>query len=180
MRPIRRAAVWIASAALLVSVACRHAAPPVMAPPPSLPAPEPMPVMTEVTTAVSPAIAADTAAEARVSIDTHGGEIDVRNALAFIAEQGKLSLVVSPEIDKKVRLQLRDVPVSQALEAVLDAAGLTLENMNAPKTHERTSSVVFYQLPVNVDSLSVEAIMKRFGVGRTAAELMVNARTIKP
>jgi hypothetical protein len=180
VRPIRRATLWVAAAILATPAACRQASPPVIAPPPSLPAQQPMSVTTEVTTTTSSPVPADTAAEQRVTIDTHGGEMDVRQALAFIAEQGKLSLIVSPKIDKKVRLQLNDVPVSQALKTVLDAAGLTLENLNATPAPERTSSVVFYQLPVNIDSLSVDAIMKRFGVGRTAAELMVQQRTVRP
>jgi len=178
--PIRRTSLWVAATTLLTLVACRHTAPPVMAPPPSLPAQQPLSVTTEVTTTKSSPIPADTNAEQPVSIDTHGGEIDVRQALAYIADAGKLSLIVSPEINKKVRLQLNNVPASQALKAVLEAAGLTLENLNATPAPERTSSVVFYQLPVNIDSLSVDAIMKRFGVGRTAAELMVQQRTVKP
>jgi len=180
MLPIRRATLWVAATTLMTLVACRHTAAPVIAPPPSLPAQQPMSVATEVTATESSPTYADTAAEQRVTIDTHGGEMDVRQALAFIAEQGKLKLIVSPEIDKKVRLQLDNVPASQALKTVLEAAGLTLENLNATPAPARTSSVVFYQLPVNIDSLSVEAIMKRFGVGRTAAELMVQQRTVRP
>ena len=139
----------------------------------------PRSLMKSRTVCASP-LSTDTASEVRVDIDTHGAEIDVRQALAFLADKGRLSLVFPPEINKKVRLQLHDVPVSQALQAVLASAGLTLENMNAPTTNGPTSSVVFYQLPVNVDSLSVEAIMKRFGVGRTAAELIVQTRVNKP
>ncbi|HEY4217830.1 MAG TPA: hypothetical protein VGM67_11880 [Gemmatimonadaceae bacterium] len=176
IRAARPVAV-LAVSAVLLAAACRHAAP-VVAPPPVLSAEQPMSVTTEVTTTTtSPAVVPDTAPEHLVTIT---GEMDVRQALAYLAEQGKLNLIVSPDVDKKVRLQLTNVPVSQALKAVLDAAGLTLENMNAPKAPEHTSSVVFYQLPANVDSLSVEAIMKRFGIGRTAAEVIVNARTVKP
>jgi len=36
------------------------------------------------------------------------------------------------------------------------------------------------QLPVDVDSLSVDAIMKRFGVCRDVAEMIVDARPRKP
>jgi hypothetical protein len=115
-------------------------------------------------------------AEERVSIDTHGRDVDVRDALQFLADRGGLSLVYSPDIDKRVRLKLIDVPVSQALQAVLAVAGLTLETVGPTKAPS-TTSVVFYQLPVNVDSLSVDAIMKRFGVSRTVAEMIVDARS---
>ena len=63
---------------------------------------------------------------------------------------------------------------------VLALADLTLENPNRAPLTPTNNSVVFYRVPVNVDSLSVEAIMKAFGVGRTMAELMVQARTVKP
>ena len=174
--PTRRV-VGFAISAVLLAGACRHATPPLPPPPVLSPSQPPSTVTTQVTTTSSSTIVPDTAPEHLVSIT---GEMDVRQALAYLASEAKLNLIVSPEVNKKVRLQLTNVPVSQALKAVLDAAGLTLENINAPKAPEHTSSVVFYQLPVNVDSLSVEAIMKRFGIGRTAAELIVNSRTVKP
>jgi hypothetical protein len=176
----RSIAVGMSAAGIVVSAACHQAPPPTVLSPPALPMQQPMSEPAGLSSALSSPLSADTASEVRVDIDTHGAEIDVRQALAFLADKGKLSLVFSPEINKKVRLQLHDVPVSQALAAVLASAGLTLENMNAPTTTAPTSSVVFYQLPVNVDSLSVEAIMKRFGVGRTAAELIVQSRVNKP
>lgn len=166
---------------LVVMTACHNAPPPAVSPPPALPPQQQLSLPPEFLTATaSPISSPDTAAEVHVSIDTHGQELDVRSVLAYLADQGKLSLIFSPEINKKVRLQLHDVPVSQALQAVLAASGLALENLNGAKNTEPTSSVVFYQLPVNVDSLSVEAIMKRFGVGRTAAELIFESRTKKP
>jgi len=170
----------VVAVGLVALTACHHA-PPAVSPPPALAAQQQLSLPPEFLSAViSPVSSPDTAAEQHVNIDTHGQEEDVRLVLAFLADQGKLNLVFSPEINRKIRLQLHDVPVSQALQAVLAASGLTLENLNGAKKTEPTSSVVFYQLPVNVDSLSVEAIMKRFGVGRTAAELIFNSRTNKP
>ncbi len=177
---VRFVAVGVSAAGLVVLAACHQASPPAVLSPPALPLQQPTAEPMTTSAAMSAPLVTDTASEVRVDIDTHGAEIDVRQALAFLADKGKLSLVFSPEINKKVRLQLHDVPVSQALRAVLASANLTLENMNAPTTTGPTSSVVFYQLPVNVDSLSVEAIMKRFGVGRTAAELIVQTRAGKP
>lgn len=137
--------------------------PPVTQPVQSLPIPIPTP-----------------SAEKHVDIDTHGREIDVREALQFLADEGGLKLVFSPEINKKIRLRLVDVSVSQALETVLSVAGLTLESTVSATPPRQSASIVFYELPVNVDSLSAESIMKRFGVSRTIADLIVQARTTKP
>jgi hypothetical protein len=104
------------------------------------------------------------------------GEWDVRLALEEIARAAGYSLSVSPKIvPKKVRLSLVNVPAPDALKAVLDAGQLTLGTGQGPKV-PWNPSVVFYQLPVNVDSLSVDAIMKRFGISRDLAEMMVQAR----
>jgi hypothetical protein len=35
---------------------------------------------------------------------------------------------------------------------------------------------VFYQLPANIDSLSVDGIIRRFGVSREMAELIAKSR----
>jgi hypothetical protein len=174
-----------ASTVVALSFACRHTTPtlestsaapavspqaPQLSPPNNLTIPAPPLPGSRTTTSV----------EEHVTIDTHGAEIDVRQALGFIASRSGFSLVYSPEINKKVRLQLIDVPVSEALQAVLSVAGLTLESTTPKAKAPTSSSVVFYELPVNVDSLSAEAIMKRFGVGRAIAELLVQNRPDKP
>lgn len=135
------------------------------------------PVIREERSAVR--ITADTIGGERVSIDTHGRDIDVRDVLQFLADRGGLSLVYSSDINRRIRLKLTDVPVSQALQAVLSVAGLTLETVGGPDRPAATTAVVFYQLPVNVDSLSVDAIMKRFGVSRDVAAMIVDARPPK-
>jgi hypothetical protein len=173
----------LASAASLVAAGCHRSAPVVTtvesAPaPPMLPQSELSPPALPLALVRSPA--ADTASEAHVTIDTHGAEVDARQILAFLAEKGKLSLVYSPDVNQKVRLQLVDVPVSEALRSVLSLAGLTLEGTTSIAHVAPSASVVFYQLPVNIDSLSVESIMKRFGVGRGIAELLVQARPARP
>jgi hypothetical protein len=128
----------------------------------------------------TPSAVGDTANEIHVDVDTHGADVDVRTLLDFIAKSGGFTLVYSPGIAKRVRVQLTNVPVSVALETVLSLAGLTLGAATPATQAPGATSVVFYQLPVNVDSLPVEAIMKRFGVGRTIAELIVESRTNKP
>jgi hypothetical protein len=118
----------------------------------------------------------DTAAPRPESKVTLVGEWSVRTALEEIARAGNLSLALSPQIvDKKYRLSLIDVPASVALQSVLETAGLHLQP-STPLEVPWNPNVVFYQLPVNVDSLSVEAIMKRFGVSRDMADLIVQSR----
>ncbi|MDB4876525.1 MAG: hypothetical protein JWM41_2971 [Gemmatimonadetes bacterium] len=141
----------------------------------STPASSPPPAVTPL-----PLLSPDTAREARVEVDTHGAEVDVRPILDFLANKAGVTLVYSPEINKKVRLHLIDVPVSQAIQTVLSLANLTLESPTPNMRPPTNNAVVFYSLPVNVDSLSVEAIMKAFGVGRGTAELIVRSRTNKP
>ena len=170
----------LVAAVAIVMLACHRSPAPPLIPAPLLPQPqisEPPAMRAMPQSALS---GPDTAAELRVDIDTHGTDVDVRQVLAFLADKGKLKLVFSPGINKKVRLQLHDVPVSVALQATLAAADLTLESTNGATNLGPSSSVVFYELPVNVDSLSVDAIMKRFGVGREVAELIVQARPSRP
>jgi hypothetical protein len=167
-------------AAAALGSACRHAAP-AIAPPPAIPAQQIEAPPTAASTITNPqAFVSDTAKEIHVDIDTHNAYADVRDLLDYVARQGNFTLVYSPRIDKKVRVRMYDVPVSVALQTLLSAADLTVETSTPNAKPPGSTSVVFYQLPVNVDSLSVDAIMKRFGVSRTMAELIVSARTIKP
>ena len=178
---MRRAHVLTAlSAAASIAVACRHRAPEIAAPP-AIPEQQlaPLPTISSAPTTAA-ALVPDTAKEMHVDIDTHGGLVDVRYLLDYVARQGGFTLVYSPKIDKKIRVALNDVPVSVALETLLRLADLTIETATPDTKPPGSTSVVFYQVPVNIDSLSVEAIMKRFGVGRTMAELIVRARTTKP
>jgi type II secretory pathway component HofQ len=124
------------------------------------------------------AVSKDTTVEYTVTVDTHGRDADVREILGFLGHAAGIRFVFSPDVNRKVRMTLADVPISTAIDAVLAEAGLTLEGTTSLKPPP-TPAVVFYQIAVNVDSLSVESIMKRFGVGRAVAEAVVQAR-MKP
>jgi hypothetical protein len=131
------------------------------------------PAISTVQLSAPTAPAADTmAAERHVTVN---GDMDIRVALSTIADAGGFSIVMPPNLKRRVQVHLVDVPVSQALEEVLRAADLTISG-GTPPTTNWNSSVVFYQLPVNIDSLSVEAIMRRFSVTRPIAELIVQDR----
>jgi hypothetical protein len=166
---------------VVIAAACRRSAPaPVMTtvPPPSVSEPRLVTVPVErPPVTLSPALLApvDSANEVRVQIDTQGRDVDVRTVLTWLGDAAGLRFAFSPDINKKIRITLVDVPVSQAIQTVLSMASLTLEGATAPQ-RPSNASVVFYQLPVNVDSLSVDAIMKRFGVSRAMAELLVRER----
>jgi type II secretory pathway component HofQ len=100
---------------------------------------------------------------------------DVRGLLVAIASAGDVNLVLSPDVQGRVSVAFKDVPVSEALRRVLTEAGL---GVVAPKgmVLPWDPTLVFYQLPVNVDRLSEEAIMARYGVGRAIAEVLVRER----
>jgi hypothetical protein len=164
----------LSAAGSVAFLAACHRAEPAVEPPPALPSAQ---IAPPILTPVAPSqMATDTAREAHVDVDTHGTEVDVRNLLDFVAKAGNFSLVYSPNLNRKVRVTLNDVPVSVALKALLEAADLSAEPAASNGRPPSSASVVFYQLPVNVDSLSVDAIMSRFGVGREIAEMIVNSR----
>ena len=107
--------------------------------------------------------------ESLVAVDS-----DVRLVLQKIAEIGRMDLIISPGIKKRI-VEYHHVPVSAALKDVLARAGLRLgTGITAPLPFDTVT--VFYRLPTNVDSLSVDAIMRRFSVSRAIAELIVRSR----
>jgi hypothetical protein len=124
----------------------------------------------------APTLAPDTAREPHVVIDTHSRDEDVRPLLEFVARAGGYRLVYAPGLSRRVRVSLNDVPASVALTALLDLAGLTLEPITPSAKPPLNRPVVFYELPVNVDSLSADAIVKRFGVSQAVAEMLVKSR----
>ena len=155
-------------------VACHQPAAQVTPPPPLPTAQLAQPVIT------APSAAAltmtDTAREVHVDIDTHNRDQDIRPLLDFVASAGHYTLVYPPNMNRKVRISMNNVPVSRALQTLLSLADLTLETTTPGAKLPGIPSVVFYELPVNVDSLSAEAIMKRYGNGRAIADLIVAGR----
>lgn len=176
-----KAPAVLLAATVAISAACHHQAAPVASPPPpdlqsqELSAPE----LTPVSASRMQMTGTDTAHEIHVDIDTHGREVDVRSLLDFLAQQGKFTLVYPSGIDRRVRAQMVNVPISVALETLLSTAGLTVETTTPGAKPPTVPGVVFYELPVNVDSMSAEAIMKRFGVSRPIADMIVQSRSGK-
>ena len=104
-----------------------------------------------------------------------GPDLDVRLVLQKIAELGKMDLVVPSTIKKTISIYYVNTPVSVALKDVLARSGLRLGTANAAPLPYDTVTV-FYRLPANVDSMSSEAIVKRFGISKELADLIVKAR----
>jgi type II secretory pathway component GspD/PulD (secretin) len=98
---------------------------------------------------------------------------NVRDVLPTLASAAGVSLVMSPDVKGRVTLNLRDVPAMEALEAVIEEAGLTTGSNRLIVPY---GPVVFYNLPVNVNTASAATIKARFGVQDTTADWVVRAR----
>jgi hypothetical protein len=99
----------------------------------------------------------------------------VHLVLQKLAELGKLELIIPPNLNRTISVQYVHVPVSVALKDVLSRSGLRLGTGPAANLPFDTVTV-FYHLPANVDSMSADAIMRRFGLSRAMAELIVRSR----
>ena len=166
---------WLTTIALIAACTQQHAETTVRGTPapPALPSAQLAP---PVVVPVSGAALPDPSREPRVDIDTHSRDEDVRPLLEFVARAGGYRLVFPTNLDRRVRVSLTNVPVSVALTTLLQAADLTLESTTPGTQPPPTRPVVFYELPMNVDSLSAAAIVKRFGVNPAVAEMIVTSR----
>lgn len=97
---------------------------------------------------------------------------DVRPLLIGIAREAGIDLVVTSDVNKRVSINLRDVPVSEAIAAIASAADLTL---GVPRQRD-LPAVVFYQLPVDINKESAATIAARFGVTLELAKFIVESR----
>ena len=109
-------------------------------------------------------------------VDLEMADAPVKLILQRLAHIGGLQLILPPNLNKTLSVQYVHVPVSVALNDVLRRSGLRLGTGPAAKLPFDTVTV-FYNLPANVDSLSVDAIVRRFGVSRAMAELIVRTST---
>jgi hypothetical protein len=98
---------------------------------------------------------------------------DVRPLLIGIAREAGIDLVVTSDVNQRVSINLQNVPAPEAIAAIADAAGLTV---TVPRQRE-LPAVVFYQLPVDMNSASAETIALRWGVSIELATFVVRSRT---
>jgi hypothetical protein len=138
-------------------------------------APQIIPVVSTVPEPSRSAAPVTIAEPAEPFVDLEMAEAPVRLILERLADIGGLRLIIPSSLNKTLSVQYIHVPVSVALNDVLKRSGLRLGAGPAANLPFDTVTV-FYQLPANVDSMSTEAIMRRFGVSRAMAELIVKSR----
>jgi hypothetical protein len=97
----------------------------------------------------------------------------VREILPELAAAAGVSIVMAPDVTGRITVALHDVPAMDALRAVIDQAGLTIGPSYLPNPF---GPVVFYQIPVNVNTASAETIKARYGVQQTTADWIAKGR----
>lgn len=99
--------------------------------------------------------------------------VDVPALLVALGESLGISLVVDPEVEGRITVNFQDVPAREALRVVLAQAGLFVAAGPPPVPW---APVVFYALPTDIETASVETIQARFNVSRAMAEFIVRSR----
>jgi hypothetical protein len=140
------------------------------------PAAQPTVVAVEPATQAPPLSVTPLATEApEPRINLRMVDAPVRLVLQKLAELGNLDLIIPGNINRTLSVLYVNTPVSVALEDALSRSGLRLGS--GPRGNLPFDTVtVFYQLPANVDSMSVDGLMRRYGVSRAIAELIVKSR----
>lgn len=100
-------------------------------------------------------------------------DVDVRALLPALAEAADLSLVMGPEVQGRVTVNLVDVPAIEALEVVLTEADLMIAQ--APLVAP-WGPAVFYTLPVNVWTADEQLIRVRYRVSEEMAKWIVETQ----
>jgi len=100
-------------------------------------------------------------------------DADARSLILAIAKEADLNIVVSSDVKSRVTIAIKDVPAMEAIESVIEAAGLQLSTSTKSAM---LPAVVFYQIPLDVNKASAEAIVARFGVSREMADFIVASR----
>lgn len=99
-------------------------------------------------------------------------DADLRSLLVAVAQMAGVNLILSPGVQGRVSLTLDDVPAQKALDALLEATGLSASvTLQAP-----WGPTVFFHLPANVDTLDAPTIARRFGVSPKLAAWLVEER----
>lgn len=172
---VRKAAPSLTLVVAMSLAGCRYFRPE-PGPPSAAPRQEIVPLTSNATASPIPVAPAMAVAEpAEPYVDLEMADAPVKLILQRLADIGGLQLIIPSNLNKTLSVQYVHVPVSVALNDVLKRAGLRLGAGPAANLPYDTVTV-FYKLPANIDSMSVDAIMKRFGVSREMAELIVKSR----
>lgn len=99
--------------------------------------------------------------------------VDIPALLVALGESLGISLVVDPEVEGRITVNFQDVPAREALRVVLAQAELFVA---AGPPRVPWAPVVFYALPTDIETASVETIQARFKVTCAMAEFIVRSR----
>ena len=158
---------------VLVAMACAQPRPR------PAPAPTPQPVILPELPAVPvQTIIADSSASG--AADSRGARItltsanaDLRDLLPLLASAAGVNLVMGPEVQGRVSVKFQNVRAIDALNAVIEQAGLVVGNAGPDLPWMKP---VFYDLPVNVNFASASTIRARFELTQALSDWIVKAR----
>jgi hypothetical protein len=106
-------------------------------------------------------------------VTLNASNADARTLLLWLAQEARVSLVVAPDVTSRVSVNFENVQAHDAMRAIMAEAGLSV--LTTPR-QPNWPPVVFYHMPVNVNEVSAEGIMERFGVSAEMAQWMVESR----
>jgi hypothetical protein len=101
-------------------------------------------------------------------------DADARSLLIAIAGEAGVNMVVSNDVRQRVSVSFKDATADEAIRAIIAQAGLTIVD---PPSARALPTVVYYQLPLNVNDAPVESIAARFGVSAELARWLAENRT---
>lgn len=99
---------------------------------------------------------------------------DLRDLLPLLASAAGVNLVMGPEVRGKVSVRFQNVYAIDALNAVIEQAGLVVGN---PALEAPWPRPVYYDLPVNVNMASAATLRARFDITQRLADWIVKGRT---
>ena len=99
---------------------------------------------------------------------------NLRELLPLLASAAGVNLVMGPAVIGRVSVHFQNVRAIDALNAVIEQAGLVVGN---PAAEQPWARPVFYDLPVNVNFASAPTIRARFDVTQRLADWLVMGRT---
>jgi hypothetical protein len=107
------------------------------------------------------------------SVTLTAANVDVRALLPALAEAAEVSLVMGPQVQGRVTVNFVDVPADEAIRLVLAEAGLMIEQ---PPVRSPWAPVVFYALPINVDTAEPDLMRARYHITAEMAQWLVDTR----
>jgi hypothetical protein len=110
-------------------------------------------------------------------VSVHATNADARTLLVAVAREAGLNLIVEGDVRARVTVALTDVPAAVAIRTIIESAGLAIAS---PSMSKAVTSIVFYQLPVNIDRASAATIAARFGTSMELANFVVESRPAPP